>query len=131
MEQDLQQKIQNYRQLEEYLQSLIAQHAILQQKLKEIEATQQSIRNLEKEFHTTLGSGVFIKVEKKLDKFLVVFARDLMQEMSKEEVERFLQEKKKVLEDALKQLENEIVKVRDVMQQLAIDINKKLGQKNV
>ncbi len=126
---ELQEKIELYKQLEEYLQSLATQQALISQRLKEIEATEQSIENMQQVFHATLGSGVFLKVERKDNKYMVAIARDLLIEMDENEIKEFLKEKKEKLSSTLEQINQEIQAIRYQMEEIAKEVNKALGAK--
>ena len=126
---ELQEKIELYRQLEEHLQSLATQQALISQRLKEIEATEQSIENMQQVFHATLGSGVFLKVERKDNKYMVAIARDLLIEMDENEIKEFLKEKKEKLISTLEQINQEIQAIRYQMEEIAKEVNKALGAK--
>ncbi len=126
---ELQEKIELYKQLEEYLQSLATQQALINQRLKEIEATEQSIENMQQVFHATLGSGVFLKVERKDNKYMVAIARDLLIEMDENEIKEFLKEKKEKLSSTLEQINQEIQAIRYQMEEIAKEVNKTLGAK--
>ncbi|MBI4009577.1 MAG: prefoldin subunit alpha [Candidatus Aenigmarchaeota archaeon] len=125
-EKELQEKIFAYRLFESRLDALLKQRDMLINKLMELQSTINSIEDLHKsegEIIFPIGSGAY-KVAKTIDKdnVIVEIGANVALEKTAEEGKATLNKRKSGLENSINQLQQEILKVSNAVNQLGPEL---------
>ncbi len=127
-EEDNQQaKMMELRMMEERMNAMNRQKEMIQQRLLDIENTKTSIDNLSKSdgdsiFH--IGGEAFISGKPvKKNKIIIMIGADVAVEKNTEDAQRILESRKKEAEVAIKQVDEEIIKITDRLKDSALNID--------
>jgi prefoldin alpha subunit len=122
-EREMQEKLLRYQMLEQSLKELNERGELFSMKLMEIEQTEEAIEEIKKSkldnVFVPLGSNVFLpgKLDKK-EKMIVGIGADVALEKNIEEVKDVLGERKKTLEQGLQNVQNNMMKIAQQMQDI-------------
>ncbi len=130
-EKELEKKIVTYQYLQNRLDSLSKQQAMILTKISEINTSIQSLKDLKKgNVIFSLGSGVhaFGNFSEE-DKFLVEIGAGILLEKNLDESIKILEKRKNNFQKVLNEIQNEINFSSNILNQLASEINESI--KNV
>lgn len=135
MKKELQEKILQYRLLEDRLRQLTQQRSLLLGKLPEMEATKETLsevlKSKENEILVSIGSATYAKGKlMRTDKVIVEVGADIALEKTIESACEILDKRKKNLENAIKKFESEINVVYQTLANLEPQIRKLSREKS-
>lgn len=135
MKKELQEKILQYKLLEDRLKQLAQQRSLLLSKLPEMEATKETLdevlKSKENEILVSIGSATYAKGKLiKTDKVIVEVGANVALEKSIEGACEILEKRKKNLESAIKKFENEINVVYQTLIKLEPEIRRLSSEKS-
>jgi prefoldin alpha subunit len=131
---ELQQKMIVYQLMQKRLEELQQQAVLIERKYAELEVARNTISDLEKmkkggEMFFPLGSGVYAKGNVHEDKTLMVeLGAGLVSVKKPKAAQDFLEEKKKEIESEGGDLEKELKKTAEKMNEIAHQLQKVAGQ---
>lgn len=114
-------KVLKYQILQSRLNALAKQRDFIVSKILEISESLKSVEEIKQDDQIifSLGSNTYGYGKLTSDKFLVDIGADVVLEKNKEETKEILTKRKIELEEALKEIENEIVSTANEIEKLA------------
>jgi prefoldin alpha subunit len=123
-EKDLQSKILNYRILEARMEGLIKQREAIMSKISEIDSVIEGLGEIseKKEVLFSIGGDAYVEGVIKKDSILIDIGAGVLIEKTIEEGKEILNKRKKELDKAINDIENEIKNISIIMNELSLQI---------
>jgi prefoldin alpha subunit len=123
-EKDLQNKILNYKILEARMEGLVKQREAIMSKISEIDSVIEGLGEIaeKKEVLFSIGGDAYVEGVIKKDSILIDIGAGILIEKTIEEGKEILNKRKKELDKAINDIENEIKNISIIMNELSLQI---------